>query len=81
MRPSATPTIVNPLLDILPQALQDNIEKFAFNTDSQIPAPPCKQQPPFRLPGRDLAVPAREAVHRRHGEAARSLGASASLIW
>ena len=52
-----TPTIVNPLLDVLPQALQDNIEKFAFNVNSQIPAPPCKQQPPFVFQGETSQFP------------------------
>jgi phospholipid/cholesterol/gamma-HCH transport system substrate-binding protein len=52
-----TPTIVNPLLDILPQDLQNRIEKYAFAANSQIPAPPCKQQPPFTFQGETSQFP------------------------
>ena len=52
-----TPTIVNPLLDILPQALQDNIEKYAFAGSAAVPAPPCKQQPPFVFQGETSQFP------------------------
>jgi virulence factor Mce-like protein len=54
----ATPTIVNPLLDIMPQALQDNIQKYAFGpVGAQVPAPPCKQQPPFVFQGETSQFP------------------------
>jgi phospholipid/cholesterol/gamma-HCH transport system substrate-binding protein len=52
-----TPTVVNPALDILPQALQDNIQKFAFGANSGTPAPPCKQQPPFTEGGETSQFP------------------------
>ena len=54
----ATPTIVNPLLDILPQELQDNIQKYAFGPVGQaVPAPPCKQQPKFPFQGETTQFP------------------------
>jgi phospholipid/cholesterol/gamma-HCH transport system substrate-binding protein len=52
-----TPTIVNPLLDILPKELQDNIQKFAFTANSSVPAPPCKQQPKFTFGGETTQFP------------------------
>jgi len=52
-----TPTIVNPLLDILPQDLQTNIEKFAFNSLQGVGAPPCKQQPKFPFQGETSQYP------------------------
>jgi phospholipid/cholesterol/gamma-HCH transport system substrate-binding protein len=53
-----TPTIVNPLLDILPQTLQDNIQKYAFGpVGSAVPAPPCKQQPKFPFQGETTQFP------------------------
>jgi phospholipid/cholesterol/gamma-HCH transport system substrate-binding protein len=49
---TGTPTIVNPLTGLLPQSLQDNIQKFAFGAQaSTVPAPPCKQQPKFPFQG------------------------------
>jgi virulence factor Mce-like protein len=53
-----TPTIANPLLDILPQALQDNIQKYAFGAQAEtVPAPPCKQQGPFPFQGETSQFP------------------------
>jgi phospholipid/cholesterol/gamma-HCH transport system substrate-binding protein len=53
-----TPTIVNPLLDIMPQSLQDAIQKYAFGPVGQaVPAPPCKQQPPFVFQGETSQFP------------------------
>jgi phospholipid/cholesterol/gamma-HCH transport system substrate-binding protein len=52
-----TPTIVNPLLDILPQALQDNIQKYAFGAQSGVGAPPCKQQGKYTTSGETTQFP------------------------
>jgi phospholipid/cholesterol/gamma-HCH transport system substrate-binding protein len=55
---SGTPTIVNPLTGLLPQSLQDNIQKFAFGAQAAtIPAPPCKQQPKFPFQGETSQFP------------------------
>ena len=52
-----TPTIANPLLDILPQALQDNIQKYAFGAQSGVGAPPCKQQDKYTTSGETSQFP------------------------
>jgi phospholipid/cholesterol/gamma-HCH transport system substrate-binding protein len=53
-----TPTIANPLLDILPQALQDNIQKYAFGpVGAAVPAPPCKQQDKYTTSGETSQFP------------------------
>jgi phospholipid/cholesterol/gamma-HCH transport system substrate-binding protein len=53
-----TPTIVNPLLDILPQSLQDNIQKYAFGpVGAAVPAPPCKQQDKYTTSGETSQFP------------------------
>jgi phospholipid/cholesterol/gamma-HCH transport system substrate-binding protein len=52
-----TPTIVNPLTGLLPQALQDNINGFAFNASSGTPAPPCKQQGKYTEGGETTQFP------------------------
>jgi phospholipid/cholesterol/gamma-HCH transport system substrate-binding protein len=55
---NGTPTIVNPLTGLLPQSLQDNIQKFAFGAQAAtIPAPPCKQQPKFPFQGETSQFP------------------------
>jgi phospholipid/cholesterol/gamma-HCH transport system substrate-binding protein len=52
------PTIVNNNLSLLPQALQDNIQKYAFGpVGGQVPAPPCKQQPKFPFQGETTQYP------------------------
>jgi phospholipid/cholesterol/gamma-HCH transport system substrate-binding protein len=52
-----TPTIVNPLLDVMPQSLQDRIQKFAFGVGSETPAPPCKQQGKYTESGETTQFP------------------------
>jgi phospholipid/cholesterol/gamma-HCH transport system substrate-binding protein len=52
-----TPTVVNPLTGLLPQALQDNINNFAFNASSGTPAPPCKQQGKYTESGETTQFP------------------------
>jgi virulence factor Mce-like protein len=53
-----TPTIVNNALDILPQSLQDNIQKYAFGpVGAAVPAPPCKQQDKFPFQGEVTQYP------------------------
>ena len=55
---NGTPTIVNPLTGLLPQELQDNIQKYAFGpVGQQVPAPPCKQQGPFPFQGESHQFP------------------------
>jgi ABC-type transporter Mla subunit MlaD len=52
------PTIVNNNLSILPQELQDNIQKYAFGPVGQpVAAPPCKQQPKFPFQGETTQYP------------------------
>jgi virulence factor Mce-like protein len=52
-----TPTIANPLLDVMPQDLQDRIQKFAFGASSATPAPPCKQQGKYTEGGETTQFP------------------------
>jgi phospholipid/cholesterol/gamma-HCH transport system substrate-binding protein len=70
------PTIVNPLTGILPQELQDNIQKYAFGAQSgTVPAPPCKQQGPFPFQGETSQFPhvkpSTGATARQRGHKAR----------
>jgi phospholipid/cholesterol/gamma-HCH transport system substrate-binding protein len=52
------PVLDNNNLSILPQALQDNIQKYAFGpVGEQVPAPPCKQQPKFPFQGEVTQYP------------------------
>ncbi len=55
---NGVPTIVdtgllNPIggLPIIGKALADNIRKFAFSSSGATPAPPCKQQGPYKTDG------------------------------
>jgi hypothetical protein len=53
-----TPTIVNPLLDVMPQDLQDAIQKYAFGpVGTAVPAPPCRQQDKFTVSGETTTFP------------------------
>jgi phospholipid/cholesterol/gamma-HCH transport system substrate-binding protein len=52
------PVIDNNNLAILPQELQDNIQKYAFGpVGQQVPAPPCKQQGKFPFQGETTQYP------------------------
>ena len=55
---SGVPALADNLLGLLPQALADNIRKFAFGAVSAVPiAPPCKQQGKFTVAGATTQYP------------------------
>ena len=54
-------------LSLIPQPLNDNVQKFFLGTAAAMPAPPCKQQGKFTQSGETTQFPHVAARHRRDG--------------
>jgi hypothetical protein len=54
---NGTPTVVSGLTSLIPDALRQQIQQFAFAANGSVPAPACTQQGPFHESGQVTQFP------------------------